>query len=89
MTVKTTLSFTDRHADFLKSQVEQGIYATTSAAVAAAVETLIREAEAREAALVGMADEIRRRMQTPKEEFITTEEAFEKALARIEAARKS
>lgn len=74
MTVKTTLSFTDRHAAFLKSQVEAGVFATTSAAVAAAVEAMIREAEDREAALAGMADEIRRRMETPREEFLSSEE---------------
>lgn len=83
MTVKTTLSFTDRHAAFLKSQVEEGVFATTSAAVAAAVEKMIREAEDREAALAGMADEIRRRMETPREEFLSSDEFEAKLQARF------
>lgn len=76
MTVKTTLSFTDRHAEFLKSKVEEGVYASTSAAVAAAVEEMIRDEMEREVALNAMADEIRARMATPREEFIDEEEAF-------------
>jgi Arc/MetJ-type ribon-helix-helix transcriptional regulator len=38
MTVKTTLSFTDRHHHFLSEKVGQGVFATQSAAVAAALE---------------------------------------------------
>ena len=34
MTVKTTLSFTDRHHLFLSEKVSEGVYATQSAAVA-------------------------------------------------------
>ena len=32
MTVKTTLSFTDRHHQFLSEKVGQGVFATQSAA---------------------------------------------------------
>jgi|tagenome__1003787_1003787.scaffolds.fasta_scaffold19605170_3 antitoxin ParD1/3/4 len=71
MPVRTTLSFTKRHHDFMTRQVKGGVYATQSALVADAIETLIREEEARETALIAMADEIRRRMQTPREEYIT------------------
>ncbi len=70
MTVKTTLSFTDRHHKFIARQVEAGIYATQSAVVADAIEELIRQDEAREAALQAMGDEIRRRLETPREEYI-------------------
>ena len=38
MTVKTTLSFTDRHHQFLTDKVGQGVFASQSAAVAAALE---------------------------------------------------
>ena len=48
MPVRTTLSFTKRHHDFMTRQVEGGVYATQSALVADAIETLIREEEARE-----------------------------------------
>ena len=42
MTVKTTLSFTDRHHLFLSEKVSEGVYATQSAAVAAAIEQMIQ-----------------------------------------------
>jgi Arc/MetJ-type ribon-helix-helix transcriptional regulator len=41
MTVKTTLSFTDRHHHFLSEKVGQGVFATQSAAVAAALEQMM------------------------------------------------
>lgn len=70
MPIRTTLSFTQRHHDFMTKQVEEGIYATQSALVADAIENLIRQEEEREAALQAMADEIRRRAQAPREQFI-------------------
>lgn len=82
MTVKTTLSFTDRHSAWIARQVEQGIFATQSAAVAAAIESQIREEEEREAmieaTLSGMADEIRRRMETPRSEYLDGETVLAK-----------
>ena len=89
MTVKTTLSFTDRHHRFLAHKVEEGVFATTSAAVASAVERMIEDDEAREVALEAMADRIRARMATPVEEFVEAEEAFGAArgvLGRAEGA---
>ena len=53
------LSFTDRHDRFLARKVEEGVFATTSAAVAAALERMIEDDEAREAALAAMAEAIR------------------------------
>ncbi len=89
MTVKTTLSFTDRHHRFLASKVEEGVFATTSAAVASAVERLIEDEEARAVALEAMADRIRARMATPPSQFVGVEEAFGPArevLGRTEGA---
>ena len=76
MTVKTTLSFTDRHHRFLARKVEEGVFATTSAAVASAVERMIEDEEAREVALDAMADRIRARMATPAEKFVDVEATF-------------
>ena len=45
MTVKTTLSFTERHYEFLKRKVEEGVYATASAGVAAVIELMMAEAK--------------------------------------------
>jgi len=87
MTVKTTLSFTDRHHRFLSEKVGQGVFATQSAAVAAALEQMMQDEEERNVALQALAQEIRARMETPREAFIDQDDAFAAARASIEAAR--
>lgn len=87
MTVKTTLSFTDRHHQFLSEKVGQGVFATQSAAVAAALEQMMQDEEERNVALQALAQEIRARMETPRDAFINEEDAFATARASIEAAR--
>ena len=42
MTIKTTLSFTDRHHRFLSEKVGEGVFATQSAAVASAIEQMMQ-----------------------------------------------
>lgn len=83
MTIRTTLSFTDRHHGFLQRQVESGVFASTSAAVAAAVEALIAEEAARETALSAMEGEIRARLATPAEDFLDLEETLAEARGRL------
>jgi antitoxin ParD1/3/4 len=70
MTVRTTLSFTDRHHKFMMKQVGEGIYASQSALAADAIETLISHQKERDVAYAAMAEEIRRRLETPREEYI-------------------
>lgn len=84
MTVKTTLSFTDRHHEFLKSKVGEGVYASASAAVAAAIERMIEDEQARETALNAMAEEIRRRAAAPREVFVDHDATFGAALQALE-----
>ncbi len=84
MTIKTTLSFTDRHHRFLKEKVGEGVYASASAAVAAAVERMIEDDAAREVALDAMAQEIRRRAAAPRTEFVEHEDVFAPALRRLD-----
>ena len=88
MTVKTTLSFTDRHHRFLSEKVDQGLFATRSAAVASAVEHMMQEEEERDVALAVLADEVRTRMQTDRPEYVDHETAFAAARAAVLAARK-
>lgn len=83
MTVKTTLSFTDRHHAFLVRQVEAGIFASQSAAVASAIEEMIQAEEEREVMLAALSEEIRERAKTPRDEFITEDEAFADARAHL------
>jgi Predicted transcriptional regulators containing the CopG/Arc/MetJ DNA-binding domain len=87
MTVKTTLSFTDRHHRFLTDKVGQGVFASQSAAVAAALEQMMRDEEERELALGAMAEEIRARLETPRSDYVIAEDAFAAARARLQAAR--
>ena len=85
MTVKTTLSFTNRHHQYLKDKVGEGIYASTSAAVSVAVERMIEDEQARDAAPGAMADEIRRRSTTSRQAFVDHEDVFTQALGRLES----
>ena len=88
MSVKTTLSFTERHHGFLLAKVRDGIFATQSAVVAAAVEQMIQDEEEREVALSALADEIRERVHTPRSDYVDQERAFASARARVGASRK-
>ena len=83
MTVKTTLSFTDRHHRFLMEKVRAGAFASQSALVAAALERMIQDEEEREVALGALADEIRSRLRTRRDTFIDTEGAFSRARLRL------
>ena len=87
MTVKTTLSFTDRHHLFLSEKVSEGVFATQSAGVAVAIERMMQDEAEREVALSALAEEIRARMATPRSEYVDEEEAFAAARATIAAAR--
>jgi antitoxin ParD1/3/4 len=86
MTTRTTLSFTDRHHRFLTELVESGVHATTSAAVAAAVEDMMRAEEERRITLASLADTIRARAATPRELYVDEDEAFAGVFADIAAA---
>jgi Arc/MetJ-type ribon-helix-helix transcriptional regulator len=87
MTVKTTLSFTDRHHHFLAEKVGQGVFATQSAAVAAALEQMMQDEQERDVALSALAQEISARMETPREVFTDQNDAFAAARRTIGAAR--
>ena len=88
MTVKTTLSFTERHHHFLSEKVGEGVFASRSAAVAAAVEQMIQDEAERNVALSALAEEMRVRMQTPRSEFVDKDRAFAVARATIGKARR-
>ncbi len=83
MTVKTTLSFTDRHHAYLVSKVKEGVFASASSAVAAAIERMIEDEAAREAALTAMAGEIRARLATAPADYVDAGEAFAPARAAL------
>ncbi|RJF86624.1 hypothetical protein D3874_05980 [Oleomonas cavernae] len=86
MTVKTTLSFTDRHHRFIAEKVGTGVFASHSAAVSAAIELMMQDEAEREVALAALADEIRDRMRTPRDEFVDEDQVVGAARARIAAS---
>ena len=70
MTVKSAVSFIDEHHAFAKAAVERGEFASVSAVVAAGIQRLRDEEGERRAMLDAMVEEIRRRAETPDDEFV-------------------
>ena len=70
MTVKSAVSFIDEHHAFAKAAVGRGEYASVSAVVAAGIQRLRDEDGEHRALLDAMAKEIRRRAETPDDEFV-------------------
>ena len=88
MTVKTTLSFTDRHHKFMSTKVDEGVFASQSAVVASAIENMMRDELERDVALAAMEEEVRTRMQTARSEYVDSERTFSAARATVAAARE-
>ena len=89
MTVKSAVSFIDEHHAFAKAAVERGEFASVSAVVAAGIQRLRDEEAGRKAMLDAMCDEIRRRAETPDEEFVEHAPGdFARALEDMLAARR-
>ena len=87
MTVKTAVSFTDRHHAWAKAQVEKGVFASVSAAVAAALEEAIRAEEEREAKMQAFREELERRIASPSVP-LDGDDLFDRVRARIRAKAK-
>ena len=83
MTVKSTVSFTDRHHEFAQKKVKEGVYASVSSLVAAGIEQVMKDEAEREVALEAMKEVIKKRMETPREQWIEMKtennEIFDKA----------
>ena len=82
MTVKTTVSLTDRHHSFAKEKAEAGEYATVSSVVAAGIEALMRDEEDRRLAMEAMREVIAERMKTPRSEWIEDIDALFEGIER-------
>ena len=88
MTVKSAVSFINEHHDFARAAVKRGEFASVSAVVAAGIQRLRDEDAERTAMLEALAEEIRRRAETPDEEFVEHAPGdFETILERVMAAR--
>ena len=88
MTVKSAVSFIDEHHAFAKAAVERGEFASVSAVVAAGIQRLRDEEGERRAMLDAMVEEIRRRAETPDDEFVEHAPGdFARVLERVIADR--
>ena len=88
MTVKSAVSFIDEHHAFARAAVERGEFASVSAVVAAGIQRLRDEEGERRAILDAMAEEIRRRAESPDDEFVEhTPGDFARILERLLARR--
>jgi len=76
MTVKSTVSFTDRHHEFATRKAIEGEKATVSSVVAAGIEALMQDESEREVALQAMREAMRARLETPREAWIEGTEAL-------------
>lgn len=89
MTVKIAIELDDSHREFAEKMVKDGVYPSISSVVQAGIEQMMLNDEVPADALTGMADEIRRRMELPKDQWISMQDdnVFDRIRARL-AARK-
>ncbi len=86
MTIKTSISLTDRHHKFARERAEQGVFTSVSSVVAAGIELIMQHEAEREAALLAMGETIKRRMATPREQWLEwtdDDSVMDKARARL------
>ncbi|CAN7506630.1 hypothetical protein LJR235_003450 [Pararhizobium sp. LjRoot235] len=92
MTVKISIELDESHREFAEKMVKDGVYPSISSVVQAGIEQMMLNDEVPADALAGMADEIRRRMELPKDQWIPLEgdRMFEevRALIRQKKAEK-
>lgn len=80
MTVKSTVSFTDRHHAFAQTKANEGRHGSVSSVVAAGIERLMQDEEERDIALDAMKEAIQTRAETPREAWVEgVDDLFEKA----------
>ena len=88
MTVKSTVSFTDRHHEFAQKKVKDGVFASVSSLVAAGIEQVMREEEERNATLEAMKETIKRRAELPENQWVemnSDDDMFELAQKRLDS----
>jgi len=70
MTVRTSISLTERRHAFISKKGEEGVCASAGVVVAAGVERMMDDEAVREAMLDGLRNELRRGMETPDSEYL-------------------
>lgn len=88
MADRSPINLAERHRQFLREKVVEGVYPTEEAAVGDAVEQMMLDELEREKALNSMAKEIRARATADPASFIDVEDAFAPAFALIAEKRR-
>ncbi len=73
MTVKIAIELDDTHREFADKMVADGFYPSVSSVIQAGIEQMMQNDATPTDALAGMADEIRRRMELPRDQWIPLE----------------
>ena len=69
MNVKTTIMLPEHYLRYAEKMVEDGVFPSVSSVVEAGLEKMMHGGETTDP-LAGMADEIRRRMELPRDQWI-------------------
>ena len=69
MTIKSSVSFTERHHDFALRKSKEGQFGSVSSVVAAGIEQLMQDERERDEALDAMSTAIRDRLATPDKDW--------------------
>ncbi|WP_426236968.1 hypothetical protein [Pararhizobium sp. DWP1-1-3] len=73
MTVKIAIELDETHREFAEKMVADGFYPSVSSVIQAGIEQMMQNDTVAADPLAGMADEIRRRMELPKDQWIPLE----------------
>ena len=86
MNVKTTITLSERYLQYAEKMVEDGSYPSISSVIEAGLEKMMHDVVSDDP-LTGMADEIRRRMELPKDQWIAMkdDDLFDRVRAGIAA----
>lgn len=84
MTVKATVSLTERHHAYARQKAKEGKHGSVSSVVAAGLERLMQDEAEREIALGAMHNAIKERMAAPEKDWLDgVDGLFDKARAEI------
>jgi antitoxin ParD1/3/4 len=94
MNIKNTITLSDRYMRYAEQRVEAGQFPSIEKVVEAGLDELMRADEMtpeQNDALDAMADEIRRRIETPRDQFVAWdgEAMAERVKAKLEARYKT
>ncbi len=90
MNVKTTITLPEHYLQYAEKMVEDGAYPSVSSVIEAGLERMMHDDNSSTDPLAGMADEIRRRMELPRDQWISMkdDDLFDRVRARIRARSK-